>query len=55
MKKIGIKKYKEYIEIYRNIVKYIAEYNTVLELFGTTFHGNKKLNQFLRAKRKGMI
>ena len=36
-------------------LKYIAEYNAVLELFGTTFHGNKRLNQFLRAKRKGIF
>jgi len=33
-------------------LKFIAEYNAVLQLFGTTFHQNKRLNQFLRAKRK---
>lgn len=36
-------------------LKYIAEYNAILELFGTTFHGNKKLNQFLKARRKGVF
>ena len=31
---------------------WMMEYNDILDLFGTTFYGNKPLNIFLKQKRK---
>merc|ERR1719464_1076044 len=33
-------------------LKYVCEYNDILDLFGTTLYGNKSLNKFLNEKRR---
>ena len=38
----------EFVEIY---LRFIADYSAILELFGTTFHGNAALDQFLYIQR----
>eukprot|EP01084_Bolivina_argentea_P171552 297214_1 len=40
---------REFINIY---LKYICDYNNILDIFGTRLHGNKLLNQYLKNKRK---
>ena len=47
--KFILQKEHEFVQIY---VKFIADYNEILNLFGNTFHGNKLLNQFLKKQKK---